>query len=164
MERPDLAVSGESVYRAVHSGALDCELPGRRKASTLLRHHGKRRRGKGFWERRGKVRITHDISERPEEASSRRRIGDWEGDTVAGRQGALGAPDCFCRPYHPWERGTNENTNGLLRDWFPKGASLDAVTDDEVQRVYDSLNRRPRKRLGRKCPWEVYHRQSLHLP
>ena len=87
MERPDLAVSRESIYRAVRSGALDRELPGHRKASVLLRHHGKRRRGKGFRERRGKVRITHDISGRPEEASSRRRIGDWEGDTVAGRRG-----------------------------------------------------------------------------
>jgi IS30 family transposase len=79
-----------------------------------------------------------------------------------GLQGALEAPVYFCRPHHPWERGTNENTNGLLRGWFPKGTSLDDVTDDEVQRVYDSLNRRPRKRLGWKCPWEVYHRQSLH--
>ena len=66
-------------------------------------------------------------------------------------------------PHHPWERGTNKNTNGLLRDWFPKGASLDAVPDDEVERVYDLLNRRPRKRLGWKCPWEVYHHQPLHL-
>ena len=81
-----------------------------------------------------------------------------------GLQEALRAPACFCRPHHPWERGTNENTNGLLGDWFPKGASLDDVADDEVQRAYDSLNRRPRKRLGWKCPWEVRHSQSLHLP
>ena len=79
--------SGQSIYRAVYSGALDCELPRHRKASVLLRRHGKRRCGKSFRERRGKVRIAHDILERPEEASSRRRIGDWEGDTVAGRQG-----------------------------------------------------------------------------
>jgi hypothetical protein len=88
MERPDLAVSRESIYRAARSGALARELPGHRKASVPLGRHGKRRRGKGFRGRRGKVRITHDISERPEEASSRRRIGDWEGDTVAGRRGA----------------------------------------------------------------------------
>ncbi len=80
-----------------------------------------------------------------------------------GLQEALGAPACFCHPHHPWERGTNENTNGLLRDWFPKGESLDDVSDSEVQEVYDSLNRRPRKRLKWKCPWEVYHHQSLHL-
>ena len=41
--------------------------------------------------------------------------------------------------------------------------SLDDVSDSEVQEVYDSLNRRPRKRLNWKCPWEVYHHQSLHL-
>lgn len=86
-ERPDLAVSDSAICRAVESGSLDCELPGHRKAARLLRHHGKRRHRKGSQERRGKVRITHDISERPEEASSRNRTGDWEGDMVAGRQG-----------------------------------------------------------------------------
>ena len=80
-----------------------------------------------------------------------------------GLQEALGAPTCFRHPRHPWERGTDENTNVLLRDWFPKGVSLDDVGDSEVREVYDSLNRRPRKRLKWKCPWEVYHRQSLHL-
>ncbi len=80
-----------------------------------------------------------------------------------GLQEAPGAPVYFRRPHHPWERGANENTNGPLRDWFPKGESLDDVSDSEVQEVYDSLNRRPRKRLNWKCPWEVYHHQSLHL-
>ncbi|WP_199589550.1 IS30 family transposase, partial [Olsenella sp. AM30-3LB] len=80
-ERPDLAVSDSAIYRAVESGSPGCELPGHRKAARLLRHHGKRRHRKGSQERRGKVRITHDISERPEEASSRSRTGDWEGDT-----------------------------------------------------------------------------------
>lgn len=67
------------------------------------------------------------------------------------------------KTHYPWERGTNENTNGLLRDWFPKGGSLDDVSDSEVQESCDSLDRRPRKRLKWKCPWEVYRRQSLHL-
>ena len=87
VERPDLAVSDSAICRAVESGSLDCELPGRSKAARLLRHHGRRRHRKGSQERRGKVRITHDISERPEETSSRSRTGDWEGDTVAGRRG-----------------------------------------------------------------------------
>ena len=69
-----------------------------------------------------------------------------------GLQEALGAPVYSCHPHHPWERGTNENTNGLLRDWFPKGESLDDVSDSEVQEAYDSLSRRPRKRLKWKCP------------
>ncbi|QUC03497.1 IS30 family transposase [Atopobium sp. oral taxon 416] len=80
-----------------------------------------------------------------------------------GLQEALGAPVYFCQPHHLWERGTNENTNSLLRDWFSKGKSLDDVDDRKVQKVYDLLNRRPRKRLEWRCPWEVYHHQSLHL-
>lgn len=67
------------------------------------------------------------------------------------------------KTHYPWERGTSENANGLLRDWFPKGGSLDDVSDSEVQESCDSLDRRPRKRLKWKCPWEVYRRQSLHL-
>lgn len=55
--------------------------------SRLLRHRGKRRHRKGSEERRGRIAITHELSERPPEASDRSRAGDWEGDTVAGRQG-----------------------------------------------------------------------------
>ena len=88
------------------------------------------------------------------------------GQGVLGRllpQEAIGAPVYFCLPHHPWQRGTNENANGLLRDFFPKGRSLDGVSDEEVREAYDMLSRRPRKRLGWKCPWEVYHHKSLHL-
>ena len=66
--------------------ALDCELSGRRKATRLLTRHGKCRHSKSGQKRRGKLRITHDISKRSEEAFGRSQIGDWEGDTVAGRQ------------------------------------------------------------------------------
>ena len=59
--------------------------------------------------------------------------------------------------------GTNENANGLPRDWFPKGEGLDDASGSEVQEACDSLSRRPRKRLKWKYPWEAYHRQSLHL-
>ena len=69
-----------------------------------------------------------------------------------GLQQALGAPVYFCHPHHLWKKGTNKNTNGLLSDWFSKDQSLDDVDDREVQRMYDSLNRRPRKRLKWKCP------------
>ena len=61
---------------------------------------------------------------------------------------AVGAECYFCLPHHPWQRGTNENTNGLLRQYFPKGGGLGAVPEAEVQMVYDELNRRPRERLG----------------
>lgn len=51
-------------------------------------------------------------------------------------QERLGIPVCFCAPHHPWEKGTNENTNGLLCDFFPKGRSLDGATDAEVNAAY----------------------------
>lgn len=86
-ERRGLAVSGSAIHRAVGSESPDCGLPGHGKAARLLRHHGKRGHGKGGRERGGRVRVTHDISEGPEEASSGSRAGDWEGDTVAGGQG-----------------------------------------------------------------------------
>jgi IS30 family transposase len=54
----------------------------------------------------------------------------------------------FCDPHAPWQRATNENTNGLLRQYFPKGTDLGIVSEVELDRVADELNDRPRKRLG----------------
>ncbi|HIT51653.1 MAG TPA: IS30 family transposase, partial [Candidatus Aveggerthella excrementigallinarum] len=70
---------------------------------------------------------------------------------------------CFCAAHHPWEKGTVENTNGLLREYFPKGTDFSAVSDGDVARVHDAVNRRPRKRLGWRTPWEVFHGEALHL-
>lgn len=65
----------------------------------------------------------------------------------------------FARPYHSWERGTNENTNGLLRQFFPKGTDLTEVNRREVTRAKNLINHRPRKRLGYKTPNEVFQKQ-----
>jgi transposase, IS30 family len=54
----------------------------------------------------------------------------------------------FCDPHAPWQRGSNENTNGLLRQYFPHGTDFAAVTEAELDAVTDELNDRPRKRLG----------------
>lgn len=62
----------------------------------------------------------------------------------------------FCDPYHSWQRGTNENTNGLIRQYFPKATNFDQITRLEVKRIMDKLNRRPRKTLGFKTPSEVF--------
>jgi len=62
----------------------------------------------------------------------------------------------FARPYHSWERGTNENTNGLIRQYFPKGSDFDQATDEEIAEVERKLNMRPRKRLGYQAPIEVF--------
>lgn len=69
----------------------------------------------------------------------------------------------FALPHHPWQRGTNENTNGLLREYFPKGTQFEKVSDKRIAEVYDKLNRRPRKTLGFKTPYEVHYSASLQL-
>lgn len=62
----------------------------------------------------------------------------------------------FAYPYHSWERGTNENTNGLIRQFFPKSMHGDRVTVASIKRVQHLLNHRPRKRLGYLTPHEVF--------
>ena len=186
-----------------------------------LRRRGRRRRGPS--ERRGKIPISHDISERPAGAEGRSEPGHWEADTVAGslrgpclltlvdrsdgylvggkcarrdaesvkrktiralrgqplgsvtpdrgKESALhaevteriGVEYCFALPSHPWQRGTSENTNGLLCEYFPKGGTLSKVSEREVQEVHDRLNRRPRKRLGYRTPYEVHYSEVLQL-
>jgi IS30 family transposase len=64
----------------------------------------------------------------------------------------------FAHPYHSWERGLNENTNGLLRQYFPKGTNLKYVKQKEVDAVVFKLNNRPRKTLGFKTPAEMIGR------
>jgi IS30 family transposase len=66
----------------------------------------------------------------------------------------------FARPFASWERGSNENFNGLLRQYIPKKRSMSTVSDEEIRMIQNRLNNRPRKRLGFKTPAEVFH-QSL---
>jgi IS30 family transposase len=66
----------------------------------------------------------------------------------------------FARPFASWERGSNENLNGLLRQYIPKKRSMSTVSDEEIRMIQNRLNNRPRKRLGFKTPAEVFH-QSL---
>jgi transposase, IS30 family len=183
-----------------------------------------RRRGKRYNKRadktagRGIIPGRIDISCRPKIVDQRRRIGDWEGDTMMGckRRGALltlverrtrmlkmkllpqattaltsraiirrmkriakrvhtitfdngkefaghaeialalNARIYFARPYHAWERGLNENTNGLIRDFFPKGTDFTKLSHAQVARVERLLNDRPRKILGFKSPSEAF--------
>lgn len=69
---------------------------------------------------------------------------------------AVSMPVFFCDPGKPWQRPTNENTNGLLRDYFPKGTNLRVHTVEDLQRVSDELNRRPRKALGWNTPHDLF--------
>lgn len=76
---------------------------------------------------------------------------------------ALGADVYFAHPYSSWERGTNENTNGLIRQYFPKSRSLRSLNQKEVQSTADRLNNRPRKKLDFRTPHEILFRVSEKL-
>jgi IS30 family transposase len=81
------------------------------------------------------------------------------GKEFAAHQGiahALTAKIFFATPYHAWERGLNENTNGLIRDFFPKGTDFSTISNAEVAKVERLLNARPRKSLGFRSPQEVF--------
>ncbi len=75
----------------------------------------------------------------------------------------LGADIYFAHPYASWERGTNENTNGLIRQYFPKGTDFNEVTRAQVQWVMDRINNRPRKTRGCKTPNELFKGQRVDL-
>lgn len=68
----------------------------------------------------------------------------------------LGAPVYFCDSRSPWQRGSNENTNGLLRDYFPKGVSLNNIPPARLLAVEDELNHRPRIVLQDRCPAQLF--------
>jgi IS30 family transposase len=208
-----LRISHETIYRYVWA---DFRMGG--TLHRLLRGARKRRRRRGgSWRRRGQ-RLGRPLTDRPAHVATRRRLGHWEIDTVAGGRG----PDCllslverksgylllgkladhsartftarsltllagdrhrvytitadngselvgyrriergtgarfyFAAPYHAWERGTNENTNGLIRQYAPKGTSLAGLTQRDCSRIARQLNTRPRKRLGYRTPEECY--------
>lgn len=226
LEHSKFSISYVTIYRAIYAGLFNKSklLHGTKTANHKLRHHAKKRRRKGISERRGQILISHELRERPQEAADRSRLGDWEGDTVAGKTGracfvtmvdrksrflvagkaakkeaasvneimirimqgmplesitpdrgkefarhkevteALGGVQFyFPLPRHPWERGTNENTNGLLREYFPKGKDLTDISEEYLQKVIDELNMRPRKCLGYRTPYEVFYSKVLHL-
>src|SRR5690554_1546991 len=62
----------------------------------------------------------------------------------------------FAKPYHSWERGANENLNGLVRQYFPKKTNFENINKQEIERVIKILNNRPRKRFGYKNPNEIF--------
>jgi IS30 family transposase len=82
----------------------------------------------------------------------------------------IGLKCFFANAYHSWERGTNENTNGLIRDFFPKKTDFATISDEELRAVEDNLNNRPRKRLDWKTPSEVFSKElnrfniSINMP
>ncbi len=67
----------------------------------------------------------------------------------------------FAKPYHSWERGLNEHTNGLVRQYFPKKTRFDTITKRDVQRVENLLNLKPRKSLNYRTPLETFYMQNF---
>ncbi len=214
------AISPETVYQRVYAN---------KRAGGLLwknlRCQKQRRKRYGKAERRGTIPNRLSIDDRPAIVETRSRIGDWEADTVIGKNprqaivsiverktgftlirkverktaqavsqamikllkphrkkvhtitsdngkefagheeiaNKLKANFYFAHPYSSWERGTNENTNGLIRQYFPKNRDFTTITQQEIDMAMERLNNRPRKRLGYKTPSQVFFNSGLAL-
>lgn len=216
----DIEISHEWIYQYI--------LADKHAGGTLYRHlrcQKKRRKRYGSYDRRGKLPNRVSIEERPAVVDQRRRIGDWEVDTIVGkghRQAIvtlterksrfallrkvgrrtadrvgdaviellrpatdrlhtltadngkefaehervaqkLQADFFFAHPYAAWERGANENMNGLVRQYIPKNRDLDSVTHADLIWIMNRLNHRPRKCLDFLSPFEVFFDQSVAL-
>ena len=208
-----LDVSHETIYQYVYRD--------KREGGDLYRHlrcQRKRKKRYGSHSTRGLIPDRVSIDERPAVVDRKNRFGDWELDTVIGKNHQqaivtiterksklalfakverktadlvkdaiirllepikdwvktltadngkefaghlaiaeeLEADFYFAHPYSSWERGLNENTNGLLRQYFPKKTDFRQVDETEINKAMDKLNNRPRKTLGYKTPNEIF--------
>lgn len=210
----DKRIGKDSIYKYIHNERKDLVKHLRCQKGKYRRRYGTRIREK----QREKLKKKR-IDTRPEIVETRGRIGDWEGDTIVGKEKTIhilthvdrksgilfadklerataeitkqktierfakiprskkktitydngttfsyfemtekktGIDIYFAWPYHSWERGCNENANGLLRQFFSKKSSFDIVTQEDIEKAVRLINNRPRKRLGYKTPAEVF--------
>ena len=216
-EHRDDSVSHEWIYLYIYA-----DKRGGGKLHEHLRCQKKRRKRYGSNDRRGKIADRVSIEERPAVVEERKRLGDWEADTVLGQKSSyalvtlverksrftllkkidsrtaeaaknaivqmlkpystktltitcdngkefadhqeiaeeLDTDVYFAHPYASWERGTNENTNGLVRQYFPKGSDFSKITDTDTQFAENRLNTRPRKCLDIMTPEMVFFNLS----
>jgi IS30 family transposase len=208
------------VYAQIHRNGYGYLRPEKEDLRSYLRRKRKRRQKKGMRRSQRVLRPRGtSIDERPKIVDERKRIGDWEGDTVESCNHKPGVNTLlerktglffvtkvldktatatvkairsrlsvvpqelkytltldngpensdwqsleeqtklktyFAHPYRSSERGANENANGLLREYFPKGTDFSTISNEEIERVEYRLNSRPRKRLGWKSPLQVW--------
>jgi IS30 family transposase len=129
-------------------------------SSKLGAIHRRRARSE---DRRGKMPNMTSIHQRHPEIDERVNPGHFEGDLIKGRSNASAVGTIVERtslfvthPQSLWQRGINENTNGLLRQYLPKGIDLSVFSQEDLDAVAWALNTRPRKSLGFKCPAELF--------
>ena len=153
-------VSHETIYRSLFvqaRGALKKELQQYlRSRRTIRRAKQSSLKGHGL----GGMPNAISISQRPASVEDRAVPGHWEGDLIIGSHGSCMATDIqvyFCDPRSPWQRGSNENTNRLLRQYFPKRTDLSVHSQEELDRVARELNERPRKTLDFETPADRFN-------
>lgn len=102
-------------------------------------------------------RLHHMISKHRDQFSTITSDNGCEFHGYRDLEDRLGVKFYFAHPYHSWERGTNENTNGLIRQYLPKGTCMEHLTQAKCNAIAAKLNNRPRKRLGFRTPAEIFH-------
>ena len=141
---------------------------GNKELADNLRRQGRKYAKRGAANRsRGIIKDRIGIEQRPQIVNEKSRFGDFEIDTMIGKnhKGAIMTTDDRCtrivlirlyfsRPYHSWERSANENTNGLVRQYIPKGTDFSTLTEEFIAEVEWKLNNRPKKSLGYLTPLE----------
>ena len=216
LRKDNITLCHETIYTFIYNERPDLVKKLRRQKNKYRKRRGTRARMT-----RNRAMKVVSIDERPAVIEGRERLGDWEGDTVVGkekvqriltnveRRSGFGVADKLntvtaeivqkktvarfkrfpqrlrlsltrdngvefgdfdrdlervtnmrvyrAHPYHSWERGTNENWNGLLRQFFPKGMFFATITQTDIERAVRLLNDRPRKRLGYATPREVFN-------
>jgi IS30 family transposase len=207
-------ISYETIYLMIYANHQEMGI-----YQQYLRQKQKRRRRKGWDQKRGGIPNRIGIENRPKIADLKTEIGHWESDTVIGKNHigevvthvdkaskyllaglaknkmmeeinrvtlklfepvkpdfckimtfdngrefcgheklseSLQIETFFATPYHSWERGLNEHTNGLIREFYPKSTNFRIIKEEDFQKVVDFINHRPRKSLDYRTPYEVF--------
>jgi len=147
---------GDTIIGKGHKGAI-VSLVERKSIYTLLK---KVERKKADLVADAEIRLLSPFKDRVHTITKDNGLEFADHQRVAVK---LKADVFFAHPYASWERGLNENTNGLVRQYIPKSRRFDTVTDDEIDFIMHRLNHRPRKSLGYRTPHEVFFNTNTQL-